>query len=776
MWATLIRNDISRNKMMNLTIVAFILVAAMLTSLAAYLTINLAGAIDAMMRVAIAPSFMQMHTGDPQIDQVARFVDEHDEVTAWQVSEFLNIDGTDIVIDGSSLGWSVQDNGFSTQSTSFDFLVDLDGRIVDPQPGEIYVPLYYFKEGVVDVGDAVTIHEVLFTVAGFVRDAQMNAGLVSSKRFIVNQSDLDAIRPYGVSEYLISFLLEDGASYAAFEAAYLQAGLPANGPPAITYPLIRLMNAITDGIMIAVLALVAILVILVAFLCIRFSLIVKMEEDYTEIGVLKAIGLRLNRIQHLYRAKYGVLAGSACVLGFALSLLVARPLMADINLYMGRSDARWPALLAAAISAAVIFAVVMLYVNRVLGKFRSISPAQAIRFGAPEERSSAGTRLTLGRNRLLSRNVFLGCKDVVSRKRLFVTMLMVVVVSSFIMIVPANIYNTVSARSFVTYMGIGDCDMSLYLSRTQTPDVEQHAVEAAQLLARDSAVENYTVIYTRMFDMRADDGTIQRLKVDIGNHAAFPITYSKGRMPQNESEIALSKLNADDLEKTLGDHIVLVLDGRDVPLEIVGIFSDLTNGGKNAKALLDTRSGDLLTASIPVTFTDSALTDERVAYYQDLLPAVKVSSIETHITQVFGTTIAALRLASYVAIAITIILTVLVTLLFMRMLVTRDRFSIALMKSLGFTTAEITTQYLTRALLVVIAGVIIGTLLANTAGEYVGVALIALFGASSFHFVVNPLFAYVLTPVLIAGCALAATLFGISSMRKLRISDYIKEA
>lgn len=71
----------------------------------------------------------------------------------------------------------------------------------------------------------------------------------------------------------------------------------------------KMINGITDGIMIAVLVLIGVLVIIVAFLCIRFTLLAKIEEDYKEIGVLKAVGMRVSQIKKLYLAKYGAIAG-----------------------------------------------------------------------------------------------------------------------------------------------------------------------------------------------------------------------------------------------------------------------------------------------------------------------------------------------------------------------------------------------------------------------------------------------------------------------------------
>ncbi len=774
MYSKLIKNDIRKSKLITTTITVFIIVAAMLTSLAALLIVNLFGSIDHMLLKAKTPHFMQMHSGSIDFERLKNFAGAQNNVEDFQVLEFLNIDGAEIIIGENSLAGSVQDNGLSVQSNVFDFLLDLNNDIIYPADGEIYVPIYYMKEGKAKIGDTVLIHGTAFTVAGFLRDSMMNPALISSKRFLVSNHDFEKVRDFGILENLIEFRLKNSSSLSAFEFDYLKAGLETNGPPAITHSLFKLANAISDGIMIAVLVLISILVIVVTFLCIRFTLLAKIEEDYKEIGVLKAIGFRVSHIKKLYMAKYGVIAGVACAFGFTASLLIQKPFMRNIRLYMGESNGLFHGLLLGLFSTAVIFLVVMLYVNGILRRFRKISAAQAVRFGAPQEKSKSTKGFQLSTNRMFSCNIFLGIKDVISRKKLYTTMLVVLVISSFIMIVPQNIYNTISSKNFITYMGIGNCDMRLDIQ--QTENIIQKTKEISDVLAQDKSIVKHTVLTSMMFDMKADDGTEQRLKVELGDHTIFPITYSKGSMPRTESEIAISQLNSSDLEKKVGDDIVLIIDGEERRLKVCGIYSDITNGGKTAKAIFNTRQKNILWSTIPITFYDSSVTESKVSQYKEGFSYAKVSSIDEHIEQMFGSTITAIQKASYASIAATVVLTILVTLLFMKMLVTKDRYSVAILKSMGFTNLDIRVQYVTRGVIVLVLGVMIGTILSNTLGELVGMTIISSFGASSFHFVVNPLFAYLFSPLLIAICVYIATLLGVSDICSLKISDHIKEA
>jgi putative ABC transport system permease protein len=434
------RNDVLKNKAITLTTMIFVAAAAMLVSLAAILVVNLSGAIDTLMTRAKTPHFMQMHSGELDTARLAAFVEQHEEIAEFQATEFLNMDGAQIIFEKSSLADSVQDNGFSVQGEKFDYLLDLDGNIIHVSDGEIYVPIPYMQDGSAKVGDKVQVSGKEFTVAGFLRDSQMNSLLASSKRFLVSGNDYAKIREGGSVEYLIEFRLKDPSMLGAFESAYTSAGLDANGPT-ITYPLFKMMNAISDGLMIAVILLVSVLVVTIAFLCIRFTLLAKIEEDYREIGVMKAIGLRVSDVKKIYLVKYAAIAALGSILGFALSFVFRGMLLENIRLYMGESENASLAPLFAIASVLVIFLAIIAYVNGVLGRFRKISPAEAVRFGVSQEKSAGARHFRLNRNRLLGTNVFLGVKDVLARTKIYATMLAVLVISAFIIIVPQNLHN-----------------------------------------------------------------------------------------------------------------------------------------------------------------------------------------------------------------------------------------------------------------------------------------------------------------------------------------------
>ena len=493
--------------------------------------------------------------------------------------------------------------------------------------------------------------------------------MASSKRFLVHESDYAELRNLGSVEYLIEFRLRDPEALGAFEAAYTSADLAANGPT-ITYPLFRMMNALADGFLIALILLVGALVVAIAFLCLRFTILAKIEDEYREIGVMKAVGLRVSDIRRLYLSKYLVLSAAGCLLGYALSFAFREAPLKNIRLDFGRSGNPAAASLAALLGPAAVFLAVIAYIRGLLGRFRRISASEALRFGVSQEGRARTRRLRLSGARGLPANLFLGVQDVLARKKLYATMLAVLAISVFIGIVPENLRSTISSPGFSRYLGIGKSDLRIDIQ--QADDIAGKAAEISRALAEDPSVAKHTVLTTRVFTLRTAAGPEERIKVELGDHSAFPVEYSKGRAPAGEDEIALSEINARDLGLGVGGAAVL-------------------------------------------------------------------------------------------------------TLLFMRMIAAKDRYSIAVLKALGFTNQDIAVQYATRAGLVLAAGILAGTLLANTLGEGLAGAVISSFGASSFAFEIDPVSSYLIRPLSIAAIVLAAALIAASGAGRIGIPENIKE-
>lgn len=768
----IIQRDIAGNKAVSFLTVLFITAAAMLLSLAGILVTNLFGSIDRLMADAKTPHFMQMHTGDVDFEELEAFAEGNSAVEDFQVLEFLNVGGEKIRLGENSLALSVQDNGFSVQSSRFDFLLDENNRPAQPKDGELWVPVCYNRDHTVQAGDKAVINGKTFVVTGFVRDSQMNSTLASSKRFVVSAGDYAQLKEVGSVEYLIEFRLKDLSDLSEFESAYSASQMPANGPT-LSWPLFRMISAVSDGIMIAVILLVSVIVILIALLCIRFTLLAKIEDDYREIEVMKAVGIRVSDIQSIYLAVYAVLAAAGCIMGFLLSLALRGPLQESIRANLGESGNDGLSFLLGMAGTLLLFFFILFFIRRILKRFRRISPVQAIRQGSEQENVRGGKSLRLSKNRWLSANLFLAVKDIAARKRLYLTMLFVIILACFIMVVPQNLYHTISDSSFVTYLGVGRCDLRMDIQ--QTEELEEKVGSVGEYLERDSAVETYAVFVTELFDQEQEDGTTEQIKVELGNHGAFPLQYVDGKLPSRDSDIALSVLYAEEMDKKVGDKMILLTDKGEKQLTVCGIYSDITNGGKTAKAAFQPGTREAAWSTVCVNLKQPGVLAEKTEEYSRKFPYAKVSGMEDYVTQTFGQTLRAVRTASVGAGFVAVVVTLLVILLFMKLLTAKDRYSIAVLKSVGFTGSDISRQYIWRSVLVVILGILLGSVLAGTLGERIAGAAISSLGAAAFQFTEDPLSSFVLSPVVLLFTALAATIAGTAKAGNLCISQSIKE-
>lgn len=111
-------------------------------------------------------------------------------------------------------------------------------------------------------------------------------------------------------------------------------------------------------------------------------------------------------------------------------------------------------------------------------------------------------------------------------------------------------------------------------------------MEIANEMEKDEDIKKYAVLTTKAYRLINSEGLEEILKVELGDHSIFPIEYAKGRAPIKENEIALSQIKAEELNKNLGDTITLIIDTKEKNLEVCGIYSDVTNGGKLLKLIL----------------------------------------------------------------------------------------------------------------------------------------------------------------------------------------------
>ncbi|PFV70988.1 ABC transporter permease [Bacillus sp. AFS059628] len=766
----MLKRDFSQNKMIITILFMFIMLSSLLMASASSNFINLLNSMDQLFKVSNAPHFVQMHAGEINQKLIDSFAVENPIVKKQQTAEMVQIGGSNIFIKKKNEAEhnSVMDISFVKQNSKFDFLLNLNNEVIDVRKGEIGVPIYYMQKYNLRIGDKIWLvknnNELTFTISEFVRDVQMNPSIVSSKRFVISDEDFERIKwDFGESEYIIEFQLTDVNKINEFETLYQSSNLPQKGP-SITYSLFKTLNTLTDGIIAAVLIIISALLMLIASLCIRFTIITSMEEDYREIGVMKAIGITSKEIQKLYVTKYVAIAASGCICGYILSLFVTKIFTANISLYMGTASTSILHLVVPLIVTILLFLTVILFCRIILRNFRRITAIDALQSRDNLRKRKGKRSFSLCQTKITNVNIFIGIQDVVKRFKLYRVLSIVLIIAVFMIVVPVNFLYTIQSPKFVNYMGTGKSDIRIDLQ--QSENIEKRFKDVISYIRNDKEVEKYAAFVTSTFKMVSADGTHENLNVEVGDFTTFPLDYIQGRAPKNENEIALSYMNANELKKSVGDYIVLFVDGKEKGLAISGIYQDVTNGGKTAKASFSNNNENILWYVVNVDMKPKVDLQEKVKEYKQNFNSAKITDTNDYLTQTLGETIKQLRLVTQVAILIAILISVLITAMFFKMLLAKDSSQILIMKNIGFSSKDIRIQYITRSIVIVLLGIVTGTCIAATFGEMLVSWLGSFMGAAHIKFVVNPIVSYVICPAILFICVTATTLFSSFTMKQ----------
>ncbi len=721
----LIINDFKANRLITISTAVFMAVAAMMLGLTVFLFATLYSSISSLMIKAETPHFLQMHTGELSEEEIKAFTEKRPEVEKMQICGFLNLENGQIRIGDNSFDNNMQDNGLFCQSDDFDFLLDADNSVIRVSPGTVYVPVAYRNEYDINVGDTMHIGTEELSVAGFMRDSQMNSMMASSKRFLVNRSDYERLKYLGSEEYLIEYRLKEGSDTAAFATAYKDAHLPCNGPT-ITYPLIKLMNALSDGIMVIIILLVSLVVLYISIMCIRYIVLTRLEKDRREIGMLKAVGISRTDIRKLYLSKYLLLSAIGCIAGSLLACVIALPLGKGMRELYGEADDPVLVYSLMIIGAILAEAMILLSVKRTLVKTEKISAVTALCGRGENGRS----------------------------KNYWIPVSVIIMAAVFMMIVPDSMKKTMSDPDFVRYMGIGNSQIRIDVRQSQ--DTDASAGELAARLAEDDRVDKYSVMKTGYYRSYLPDGSSYDLILENGDHSIFPVRYTEGTYPQSENEIAVSLLNADETGLGVGDSITVCKNTKGGEIEkstcvICGIYPDITNGGKTAKGCIKDAT-PVMWSVMYVTLKDEVPQDEWIPEYIGEMSGqdqnIKIAGIEEYMKGMYGQMIRNIGNASAMTKLVACAVIMVVILLLMRLMIWRERSESSLKKALGFTASDIRMDYLKKLAFYVLTGLAFGTITGILLGQRLAGLLLGFMGAKGLKFTMDAVSVFAVLPAM----------------------------
>ncbi|WP_368930923.1 FtsX-like permease family protein [Bacillus pumilus] len=757
---TFIKKDLTRHRLISIGLTICIMMTSFLATSAAQMTVQLNGSISNLLHSAKAPDFVQMHEGSLKEKDIETFSSKQNMVKAHQIVPMIPIEHANIKFGNEPAKAGVMDHLFVKQNRYFDFLLNEQNEKLTISKGEVAVPIYFQQRYHLKIGETLLIgkgaNQFSFRIKAFLRDAQMNPSLVSSKRFLLHHKDWDAMNQvFHKKEYLIEFLLHDAAQADAFQAIYQSSQLPQQGP-AVTLPLLRMLNALTDGMVIAILLLVCMLLIGIALLSLHLAMTASIEEDEREIGILKVLGIPLRRIKQLYVGKYALLACVGCIAGYGLTLLFGDIFTANIQRYMGiqPSFTTWFIPLCVSI---VITTIIISGSYTVLRKFGRVSAAQALQGNVISMNDKKQIPLHLKKNRFIPVNMWLGLKDLLSRKKLYTTITCIIALCTFLMLLPIQLWYTLQSPDFITYLGSGQSDLRIDIR--QGSHLEEKTNEIESMILEDRDIHASAIYETTSLQAKSKENSLETLYLETGNLSAFPLTYLQGRQPLKKKDIALSVLSSDSLQKKVGEKITLVSNGHEIEKTVTGIYQDVTNGGKTAKAISQPFPQSALWKTIQIQLNQEVEIEEKKTVLEKEISPAKVTDMKEYVHQTIGSTASLVKVIAFLSTLAAFGTASLMLIMFLHMLKAKDSSRNHLLRTIGFSKKDVTGQYMTSFISVIFLGALIGTIAVHTIGPALMSIGGASLGASSLQWLA-PQWVSVVYPItlLIVSLALSASL------------------
>ncbi|QNO14301.1 ABC transporter permease [Alkalicella caledoniensis] len=779
----IVKNDFKRNKVINLALLLFMMFSAGLAVLSVIMGVQTFTSISRLYEKAQPPHFLQMHKGEIDQEKIDEFMSDYEGITYWQTITMINVHGESLSVVGKDT-YDLSDCrlgiGLVKQNESRDLLLNSEHEKVIIEEGEIGIPVLLKEMYDMKIGDHVLLNynNVLkeFIIKEFILDAQMNSPMVSSTRILLSNKDFDMLNgKVGENEYLIEAYFTDSKEASNFQTAYENAGLPQNGQ-AVTYAMIFILSAITDMVTVFVLLLVSALLIIVSFICVKFTIMAALEEEIGEIGTMKAIGLPFAHIRNIYLNKYRILASVGVVIGYILALLTTGIFTNHVRTTFGNMSMSPLAIILSIVVGCLVFLLITYYCKKVLKRIKKVTVVDALvrRKGFHKEKGQIKDGLY--KSKKLPVNWLMAIREVFYSFKNWTIVFAVVLIAVIMIMVPINLMNTFEAPEFITYMGSSLEDILIEVENGENLEINYKKV--VQVLEDDDAIETYYKYRRVRVQTTNADAELMNLHVDSGDNSGNGLKYISGKAPNGENEIAISYLNSNEIGKNIGDTMVLSYGDRKKEFVLSGIYQGVTSGGYTAKSKYDFSNLTSEKYSFSVNLKDNTVAEEKADQWSEIVgPGVTIYPMEEFINQTLGGVVKQLKTIVFIIVIIGACLVMLITVLFLKLRLAKDLAEVAVLKAIGFPELDIKKQYLVKIGYVSIIGILVGVILTNVLGEKIVnlVLTISGLGVKKVDLVVNPLVLYVLCPLLLLALMQLVTWIVLRTITKYNIISIINE-
>ncbi len=784
MYLNILKKDLKRKKAMNIILLLFIILATMFVSSSVNNIINVTTALDNYFEMANVPDYLAATMNKNLSVDIDETVRGASAVDSYGIEEVLFMNTNNLTYENNAI---ISEGGTHLLHSDIGMNYFLsDGSILDTvEPGKFYMTEGKADALGVEVGDKLTIElngaSQELVLAGKIKDALFGSNQLSFTRYIISQEDFSAfLSAENTEEYYGGTLVY---IYSSSIETYLSQIKPLVDNSIFTMDRAFMEFCyVFDMVVVGILLVVSMILIIIAFVVLRFTITFTLSEEFREIGVMKAIGISNFKIRGLYLAKYMGLSVIGAAIGLTFSVPFGEMLMSvsSQNIIVGNQSP----ILINILCAVLVIAVILLFCYGCTGKVKKMTPIDAIRNGQTGERFRKKSLMSLGKSKFPMAS-FLALNDILSSpKRYGIISLTFFLCLSLLLMLSATV-STMNSGSLSATFGWADCDIYLsndkiimeWMMEDGPKKLEKHLEEMEQTLAEHGIPAK--CYQEMMFNLPVSFGENEsNICIYHGNGTTMDMyEYTAGTAPQNTDEIAITRISADELNANIGDTITIKTIDGDKKYIISAFFQGMNMQGKGIRLhsheyinYVQSQGG----INTQIMFTDNPDSEEitrRIEEIQRIFPDYEIETCAETVKDMIGVADTLASVKSLIVI-LTIVLAAMITVLMERSFIAKEQGEIALMKAIGTRNGKIHAYHTLRFLFVGIMAVLIGEIFAMPLTHLCIDPIFKMMGMElAVDYVINPLEMYLIFPlVILVTTAVSAFLTSIYT-RKIKSSD-----
>ncbi|WP_416326058.1 FtsX-like permease family protein [[Eubacterium] hominis] len=788
MWFHILKKDLIKRKSVNMILFLFITLATVFVSSSVNNIMVVSSAVDYYMDYANVPDLTLILNSDKDIKDIERWLkqkQEKKEVSAFAQDEFLSILDKNIEVkeNGSfhKIKGEVSNLYMSMQNETYTKVFDQNENAFRLKEGELALSKNMMEKNDLQIGDVLRIvtgnQNKSFVIRYQIKDAAYGTEMIGMSRLIVSDEDYQAYRSVGQKLKQIHVMCDD-VNMVNEQLDNLGYDSIINIISRDTYKLAYSFDMIVAGLLIGI----GICLILISLLVLRFTLVFTMEEQYQEIGILKAIGLRDFAIKKLYLVKYLVIVCVGAMLGLLLSFPLSKQMMQSLssNMIIEHSDANMGVNV---LCALIIITIVLFFCYYCTRRLHKVSAITAIRGGADGESFAHVSRFTLSRYSSITVPIYLGIHDIITHMRRYIVLMITFSISFILITIPLNTVNTMQSDEMIRKMMV-DPESAIVVRKIERIGNEKYqniaqleeGMERVKQEMKDKGYEvemcGVPILFLKYGDKK-DTNRHNYMSIQfVGKQDSF-VPYEEGSAPILENEIAFSKKVLEREGWSIGDKVITEINGEEKHLLITGSYSDYMQLGKSARLspAITSDEESLFDYWGVMVYMDTSLSQiELVKQLQKEFPDYEWKTSQEIIDQNVGGIQDILQQMLLPMTGMLCGVIMLITVLMEKLFIAREKGEIAMLKSIGFRNSSIRLWQLSRMIVVTCCSMIIAIPLSLLSNAVILKPIFAIMGAN-IAIQVNALQAYIIYPTILLIGILIAALLGSMSIKNIDIRE-----